>query len=308
MEVNDQQFYELDASGRPVAEQPAAPDPGPRKDTSWLRYAIVFLILIVVALLIVWFLRFMLGQDGPVEMTQDEYNAVYAEIEEDLLACEGEDDVQRCKDRVWTKKARELQDVNVCLQASESFAEDCVSGIAFDLLDDDLCELLEGEVFESCWDSVIYQRVINDSYYPGCEVFFDRSLTSRCQLAVSSDIAQEGGCAEGGVDPVLCDDEIWLQQAVDSGNYTACNWLATQTGIENCREMFGIIDNDGDGLTLYDEYFAQTSDASADTDGDGLSDFEEVEEYGTDPTSVDSDEDGYSDGEEVASGFNPLGE
>lgn len=311
MEKNDQQFYELDASGQPVPQSSVRSEGdlssiAPKVEGGWLRYAVVVLVLIVVALLAVWFLRTLMRDTGPVEMTQEAYDGVYAQIKDELMACEDEDDVARCQDRIWTAKARELQDAAVCLQASESFAEDCVSGIAFDLLNDDLCDLLKGEAFESCWDSVIYQRVINDRYYPGCDVFFDRSLTPRCHRTIESEVARTGSCGEVGIDPVLCDDEIWLQQAIDSGNYTACNWLATQNGIENCRELFHVLDDDEDGLTLYDEDVAGTSDGSADTDGDGLSDFEEVNVHGTDPTNADTDGDGYNDLTEIESGFDPL--
>jgi Cu-Zn family superoxide dismutase len=43
-----------------------------------------------------------------------------------------------------------------------------------------------------------------------------------------------------------------------------------------------------------------------DTDGDGLSDDDEVDVHGTDPTSVDTDLDGVGDGDEVAAGTDPL--
>jgi len=45
--------------------------------------------------------------------------------------------------------------------------------------------------------------------------------------------------------------------------------------------------------------------ASADTDGDGLSNGDEEDIYGTDPTNPDSDSDGMDDGWEVAYGFDP---
>lgn len=47
--------------------------------------------------------------------------------------------------------------------------------------------------------------------------------------------------------------------------------------------------------------------SSIDTDGDGLSDYEEVNIYGTDPFDPDTDKDGMSDGDEVKAGRNPKG-
>jgi uncharacterized protein YkwD len=45
-----------------------------------------------------------------------------------------------------------------------------------------------------------------------------------------------------------------------------------------------------------------------DSDNDGLTDFEEINIYGTDPHNPDSDNDGVSDGDEVMMDRNPLGE
>ena len=48
-------------------------------------------------------------------------------------------------------------------------------------------------------------------------------------------------------------------------------------------------------------------DFNKDNDGDGLTDYEEIYIYGTDPFNPDTDGDGYLDGAEVVSGYNPLG-
>ncbi len=47
-------------------------------------------------------------------------------------------------------------------------------------------------------------------------------------------------------------------------------------------------------------------DCNLDSDGDGLSDFDEVNNYGTDPNNPDTDGDGYNDGNEVTIGSDPL--
>jgi|GEM_PF-6153028 len=48
--------------------------------------------------------------------------------------------------------------------------------------------------------------------------------------------------------------------------------------------------------------------ALKDFDHDGISDYDEVNIYGTDPTSPDSDNDGYTDGAEILGGFDPVNE
>jgi gliding motility-associated-like protein len=47
-------------------------------------------------------------------------------------------------------------------------------------------------------------------------------------------------------------------------------------------------------------------DCNLDSDGDGLSDFDEVNNYGTDPNNPDTDGDGYNDGNEVTISSDPL--
>lgn len=44
-----------------------------------------------------------------------------------------------------------------------------------------------------------------------------------------------------------------------------------------------------------------------DTDEDGLTDYDEINLYGTNPNSYDTDNDGYTDGDEVEAGYNPNG-
>lgn len=65
-------------------------------------------------------------------------------------------------------------------------------------------------------------------------------------------------------------------------------------------------DDDGDGLTNLQEFFAGTSIHNADSDGDGLSDAEEVDAIGSDPLDADSDDDGLPDAWEVGNGLDPL--
>lgn len=70
----------------------------------------------------------------------------------------------------------------------------------------------------------------------------------------------------------------------------------------------GMIDSDGDGLSDWDEVNIYGTDPyNPDTDGDGLSDGDEVLKYGTDPLNPDTDFDGLSDGAEVlVYGTDPL--
>lgn len=68
------------------------------------------------------------------------------------------------------------------------------------------------------------------------------------------------------------------------------------------EETLRSLDTDDDGLNDWEEMNEYNTDPlSADSDGDGLNDGEEVNEYNTDPNEADSDGDGLNDGEEVNS-------
>lgn len=70
-------------------------------------------------------------------------------------------------------------------------------------------------------------------------------------------------------------------------------------------DSMGDYDNDGDGLTNARESELGTNPLCHDTDIDGLSDGEEVNLYGTDPTEYDTDSDGMNDYSEVHLGSDP---
>ncbi|MGM0546337.1 MAG: OmpA family protein [Bacteroidota bacterium] len=68
------------------------------------------------------------------------------------------------------------------------------------------------------------------------------------------------------------------------------------------EETLRSLDTDDDGLNDWEEMNEYDTDPlSADSDDDGLTDAEEVNEYDTDPNEADTDGDGLEDGEEVNS-------
>ncbi len=64
-------------------------------------------------------------------------------------------------------------------------------------------------------------------------------------------------------------------------------------------------DDDGDGLSNGDETLNGTNQNNPDSDADGLSDYEELNTYGSNPNLADTDGDGVEDGDEPAIGMDP---
>ncbi len=311
MENSEQQFYELDDAGQPVAQQASVQTTGQKASGGkpWLRYIIVVLILIVVGLLAIWGVRALLSPDID-EVTDEEMNEAYELVQHDLEECEEDEEPALCKDRVWINAAQEMNEPSLCLEADDlDLAYNCVFDIAYDRLDRDQCELIEDEERQiTCVDTILFDIYVENLYYGNCKLLRDPLLVERCESRLEAIIIDAGLCEEYGVREALCLEEETKNDIVRGGDPNGCTGLTTYGSETDCMEEFHATDLDDDGLSLYEEYYAGTSDDSADTDGDGLSDGEEVNEYGTDPTNADSDGDGYADGEEVENGFDPLGE
>jgi len=91
-------------------------------------------------------------------------------------------------------------------------------------------------------------------------------------------------------------DYAW---SVDVGDYTTC--AISDSRLEDGQTYYF-------AATAYDEYGNESgyseevtyTFSAGDTDGDGIADYDEINEYGTDPHKMDSDWDGLNDGDELA--------
>lgn len=85
--------------------------------------------------------------------------------------------------------------------------------------------------------------------------------------------------------------------------YTFTNPTLKDTDNNNIND--GDEDFDKDGLNNIQEVQYKTDIFNSDSDEDGLSDYDEINIYGTNPNSLDTDNDGIADGLEVQFGLNP---
>lgn len=96
----------------------------------------------------------------------------------------------------------------------------------------------------------------------------------------------------------------------ESGAYLLVATLQAGEHVDRARVPLYAIersgDIDADGLENQREISEGTNLNRSDTDGDGLQDGEEVNTYGTDPTSADTDGDGLRDAIEIRRGTNPT--
>ena len=83
-------------------------------------------------------------------------------------------------------------------------------------------------------------------------------------------------------------------------NTDPLNYDSDQNGINDGAEDF-----DNDYLLNSDEELNETDPFKADTDGDTLTDYQEINEYSTNPRKYDTDDDGINDGAEILNSLNP---
>ncbi|MBD3191020.1 MAG: hypothetical protein GF308_10270 [Candidatus Heimdallarchaeota archaeon] len=93
---------------------------------------------------------------------------------------------------------------------------------------------------------------------------------------------------------------------VDSDDDIMDDYYEIEYGLDPNDPTDATLDNDGDGLTNLMEYNHNCNPNERDSDDDGLSDQQEINIYGTDPTNSDSDGDGFSDGLEIQKNTDPL--
>jgi len=97
----------------------------------------------------------------------------------------------------------------------------------------------------------------------------------------------------------------WERRIVNLGDSDELYYKIKKFDITDTAK--GIVDKDGDGLSVDTENDNGSSDNLFDTDSDGLSDYEEIKYWFTNPSNPDSDADGYSDGQEIIKGYSPIG-
>lgn len=104
--------------------------------------------------------------------------------------------------------------------------------------------------------------------------------------------------------------EVTKGESGMSESYELINDLDIEASLEGDFELSANFNSsfEDEYLTEMDEGISEIDTHNLDSDGDGLSDYDEINIYGSDPFNADTDGDGYSDYEEIMAGYNPLGE
>ncbi|MEK7632477.1 MAG: thrombospondin type 3 repeat-containing protein [Patescibacteria group bacterium] len=197
-------------------------------------------------------------------------------------SCATDKDPKACEDRARSDAARTTGQSSVCSGLSDKKLTNCVTLIAMDLGDKDVCAVLSGSDQSKCENEAVFAAATRAGDYGMCSSITDDTVKTTCEAQLVSVVIAAGECAKYGIDDTVCGFQVKLDAVVASGNPSGCAQFSDEQ-MATCEDMFSSLDQDGDGLSLLAEYKLGTSDTNADTDGDG-----------------------YTDNQEVASGHDPL--
>ncbi len=203
-------------------------------------------------------------------------------IENAVASCAAESDPKACEERARSEAARTTSQPSVCSGLSDKKLTNCVTLIAMDTGKKEACASLSGSDQLSCENEAVFAAATRAKDYGLCSSIINDAIRATCQTQLVSVVIAAGECTKYAIEDATCAFPAKLDAVVAGGNPAGCAQF-TGTQREGCEDMFSSLDQDGDGLSLLEEYKLGTSDTNADTDGDG-----------------------YTDSEEIASGHDPL--
>ncbi len=290
-EFSQEDFYDVDTSSEEVSEV------GGRRNVLLIGGGVLG---VVVLLFGVFLTRSFLEQRGASDLMHVLENAEDA-IDQVSNGCV--DDA--CEQSARVEVARAYAEAAVCEGLNESFFVSCVSLVAYDLMDEKICKALDGDDRRACEDAVLLILALDEVDLNVCDDIFDEEIRESCESQVIGTAAIDGQCEALGIRDERCLTEERVRDVISRNDVAGCYGFGTEDEVY-CLLMLDLADDDGDGLSVVDEYHLGTSDLMADTDEDGLTDFEEEVMHGTDPLDPDMDGDGFLDGDEVRGGYDVL--
>lgn len=265
-----------------------------------IRIGVAVIIFAAIILGLFFFIRFVLKQFDD----QDVVNNTQLYIE----ACQSAGDVEKCIESAGPRLAQQTGEDIYCKELEGEDRDSCLMLAALTAQDWDICRSVADQAkYAACHDAIVTTALAPDYSMDDCLLYEDADRVERCQQSYVDRKILEGDCTGLSVDQALCDQGLLVAAAIEAKNPDMCEQVVDTDLQATCYEMVGSGDRDFDGLSGAEEEYRGTSDTDADSDDDELTDYEEVFEYGTDPTNPDSDGDGYPDGTEVMAGYDPLG-
>ncbi len=221
-----------------------------------------------------------------IEENEDEKKELGSEREERRKKIE-----ERERENNIYNEAMENKNADKCLELKD--AAFCVRKIARDTKNIEICDKIEGDDRVKCQAKVMRDLNVSESNIKKCsEIVLEEDKTGCIFSILDKNDYDINLCKElEGEDKNYCLENVQYVKAFEINDCSGIDNLETREMCESVLKEY---------LTVEDE------EEIIDSDGDGLSDYDEINIYGTDPLNPDTDGDGYNDGEEVSAGYDPL--
>ncbi len=193
-----------------------------------------------------------------------------------VASCAGDADPEACENTARSDAARATGQASVCSALVGEELVNCVSLIALDAESAAACAQLSGADEVQCTDNATLLAARKAKNYSMCSSITDAAIRASCQSQLLSAVVAAGECAKYGVSDDECSFSKRIQSVIAAGKPDGCAQFSGEQAA-SCADIFVSLDQDKDGLNLFDEAVLGTSDVNADTDGDGYTDGEEVE-------------------------------
>jgi len=230
------------------------------------------------------------------------------QVEEVVANCDRAPDPEACRADKIAEAAQTTGASDVCDMLGGTDRDDCLWEFARAQGDAAACAgIADAADRVLCTDGELTKQALASGNPDDCNGISDAEKKDNCRSTLLRQEASAGDCDTEALGQTYCADIQLLEAAVAARNPAGCEDIQTQSLRDECVDGVGPGDVDRDGLNATLESRYGTSDDDADSDDDGLSDFAEVNEWGTDPINPDTDGDSFSDGTEAAGGYNPLG-
>lgn len=225
--MGDYQFYQINSEGKP-AEEVQAPRPHRSPVLPWV-FLVVVIVLLVGAMV---FAANVIKESG---WKADRENTVETRLEEKVTECledGGEED--ECLNSAQTDVADELGDARLCKGLDGGAKVNCVTVIAFEALDPNVCSVLSGTEKSDCEDLIHAVVARSENKIDLCQKIENEERRNVC-------ISDFGVTSEA------------LTIAIGSNDPASCQSLSTEGERMACIDEYQAIDTDGDGYSDYEE-------------------------------------------------------
>lgn len=292
----DNQIYQQNEWVDVEGTSSTPPSPRGRRGLRALVFALLVLLGILLITAFIWGL--FIGRDG-----SSQQSAMDEEIRLAIAACNREQNSEECLENLAIMLAQKNGNSAICEAVETDNPDECYYIAALESKNHDDCRKIKNhEKQAACEDALVL--IGND--FEDCEELQDPQKKQQCEDEWRYTTWLSGDCSSEHIPDEMCAEITVLQQAIKEKNPDYCDSIIDEFTKDACIELVGSGDRDFDGVPGAEEEFRGTSDFDEDSDDDGLTDFEEIYNYGTDPTLPDTDGDGYGDELEVKGGFNPL--